>query len=280
MRLLVVLLLGTGVLLAGGAVYLTRSAFATMESQVIARETRAGQYPDMVEIAVTARPIAQGEPLSPGDVRLILWQKDSLPPGAFTETAALFPEDGAPRHALRSLAAYEPLLEEKLTAPGADAGLPSRLGRGMRAFAIKVDVASGVSGFLRPGDRVDIYWSGRGKLPDARGDLEMTKLIEAGVRLVAIDQLADPETAEPVIARTVTVEVTPRQVATLVQAQGTGSLSLSLVGAGDETLADPVQIDQTAFLTRGTPPPETAPICMLRIRRGAESLDQPVPCLN
>ena len=44
--------------------------------------------------------------------------------------------------------------------PGQDAGVSSRLSKGMRAFAIRVDVATGVSGFLRPGDRVDVYWSG------------------------------------------------------------------------------------------------------------------------
>ena len=50
--------------------------------------------------------------------------------------------------------------EVKVTDPGEEAGVTSQLEPGMRAFALRVDVASGVSGFLRPGDRVDIYWTG------------------------------------------------------------------------------------------------------------------------
>ena len=114
----------------------------------------------------------------------------------------------------------------------------------MRAFAVRVDVASGVSGFLRPGDRVDVYWSGRAGSDAA----EMTKLIETGVRLVAVDQSADEDHSNPVVARTVTVEVTPRQVATLAQAQNTGRLSLALVGAADNSTAASVEIDQRELL--------------------------------
>jgi len=54
----------------------------------------------------------------------------------------------------------EPIRASKVTAPGQEAGLTTLLARGMRAFTIKVDVASGVSGFLRPSDLVDVYWSG------------------------------------------------------------------------------------------------------------------------
>ena len=54
----------------------------------------------------------------------------------------------------------EPILKIKVTEPGQDAGVSSRLERGMRAFAISVNVTSGVSGLLRPGDRVDVYWTG------------------------------------------------------------------------------------------------------------------------
>jgi len=63
-----------------------------------------------------------------------------------------------------------------VTEPGDIAGITSLLSPGMRAFTINVDVQSGVSGFLRPGDRVDIYWSG--SLRTAGGDNQnITRLI-------------------------------------------------------------------------------------------------------
>ncbi|MCE8468198.1 Flp pilus assembly protein CpaB, partial [Rhodovulum sulfidophilum] len=190
----------------------------------------------------------------------------------------LFPE-GQPqfRTVLRAMEAGEPLLQVKVTDPGADAGITSRLTRGMRAFAIRVDVSSGVSGFLRPGDRVDIYWSGESH------SKHFTKLIEPGIRLIAIDQIAHDDTTSPVIARTVTVEVSPQQVAALAQAQSIGRLSLALVGATDDVVAKAVEVDHKTLLgieDAPTAPPEEKRICTIRTRRGSEVMEIAIPCTN
>jgi pilus assembly protein CpaB len=172
---------------------------------------------------------------------------------------------------------FEPVLEVKVTKPGEEAGITSRLDRGTRAFAISVDVSSGVSGFLRPGDSVDIYWTGRTR------DREVTKLIEANVGLIAVDQTSDSGRSGPVIARTVTVQVKPQQVASLAQAQSTGRLSLSLVGAEDDTIAQVSDVDQNTLLgiavyqeAKVTEPQ----VCTTKVRRGSEVIHQVIPCNN
>jgi pilus assembly protein CpaB len=71
-----------------------------------------------------------------------------------------FEGETRPRAVLRSLEINEPILLKKVTEPGVDAGITANLTPGMRALAINVDVSTGVSGFLRPNDRVDVYWSG------------------------------------------------------------------------------------------------------------------------
>ena len=81
----------------------------------------------------------------------------------------------------------------KVTEPGEDAGITTRLAKGMRAFAISVDVSSGVSGFLRPDDKVDVYWTGS---VDGR-DGELTRLIETGVKIIAVDQQANERQHRP-----------------------------------------------------------------------------------
>jgi pilus assembly protein CpaB len=174
----------------------------------------------------------------------------------------------------------------KVTEPGADTGLTSQLERGSRAFAIRVDVSSGVSGFLRPGDRVDVYWTGRiNRGGNDRADTgDVTKLIEAGVKIIAIDQSAGGERSEAAIANTVTVAVQPYQVAALAQAQSTGDLSLSLVGAEDDTVAGEIEVDQRRLLglTEETVKVETTTekVCTIRTRRGAEVVEIPIPCTN
>ena len=147
----------------------------------------------------------------------------------------------------------------------------------MRAFTIKVDLRSGVSGLLRPGDRVDVYWTG-----SANG-AEFTKLIEPGVRLVAIDQsIKDEPNGKGGIAKTVTVEITPQQVAAFTQAQSTGQLTLSLVGVSDDSLAIVRDVDQKSLLGLTEPEAEIftpAPkICTIRQRNGATVTEVPIPC--
>jgi len=179
----------------------------------------------------------------------------------------------------------EAVLAVKVTEPGEDAGITSRLERGMRAFAIKVDVSSGVSGFLRPGDRVDIYWTGRAPRSDPNLPAsDVTKLIEVGVALIAVDQTSTNDAAEATIARTVTVAATPQQVASLAQAQSTGNLSLSLVGSNDDTVATAIEVDQRSLLgitmEAKTVEVQKEEICTIRTRRGADVVELPIPCTN
>jgi pilus assembly protein CpaB len=278
MRLVFGLVLILGLGLAGFAVYMAQGYIEQYEAALAKeRAARAQQIP-LTEIYVAARALRFGEPLAMADVKRIKFPADSLPEGAFTDEAALFPQgDALRRVVLRAIEANEPLLAVKLTEPGGDAGVATRLARGMRAFAINVDVASGVSGFLTPGDRVDVYWSGR------IGDQEITKLIQTGIRLIAIDQIADDERLDPMIARTVTVEATPEQVAALAQAQATGRLSLALVGAEDDTVVGTVEIDQKRLLGIEEQVAVEAPqerVCTIRTRRGSETVEIPIPCTN
>jgi pilus assembly protein CpaB len=154
----------------------------------------------------------------------------------------------------------------------------------MRAFAISVDVSSGVSGFLRPGDHVDVYWTGSVHGSGDRNNQDITRLIEPSIELIAVDQSASSEVNGATIARTVTVAVHPEQVAALAQAQTTGRLSLSLVGAGDDTVASVVEVNQRKLLGLGErlapEQVEQKRVCTIRTRRGAEVLEIPIPCSN
>jgi pilus assembly protein CpaB len=281
MRIIFGLVFVLGISLAGFAVYLVQGHISQTEAQLEAeRRARVAMGP-MSDVLIIKRDLKYGDTLKQDDVARMPWPQSMLPPNAFTDVTALFPEnDQRPRTVLRPMDRFEPILASKVTEPGEEAGLNMRLPRGMRAFAIRVDVASGVSGFLRPGDRVDVYWSGG--LRDGAG--EITRLIEAGVRIVAIDQMADDiATAGAQIARTVTVEVSPQQVAALAQAQSTGRLSLALVGQGDDSTSDVVQIDQQRLLgieAREVVTVEQEQVCTIRTRRGGELDELVIPCTN
>jgi len=284
MRAVFGLVLIVGVALAGGAVYMAKN-YIDQYQQALSKERAAREaVVPTTDVYVASRALRYGETLTKDSVRKVRWPRAAIPEGAFTKLDALVPEDpDKARVVLRAMEKDEAILAVKITKPGQDAGITSQLERGMRAFAIRVDVASGVSGFLRPGDRVDVYWTGslRDAVEGARG--EVTRLIESGVQLIAVDQTASGDVEGATIARTVTVSVRPEQVAALAQAQTTGRLSLALVGVEDDTVVDPIEVDQRALL--GIEDEQAAPsrkpeVCTIRTRRGSEVVEIPIPCTN
>jgi pilus assembly protein CpaB len=276
-----VLLLGLG--LAGFAVYMAQGYISNYQQELERERAARAAIVPTVEVFVVNRAVRYGERLTKEDIRAVKWPQDAVPEGAFQTVEAIFPKgEDVLRTVLRAMEKDEAVLEVKLTEPGEDAGVSSRLGKGMRAFAISVDVSSGVSGFLSPGDRVDVYWSGSAEM--ANGETQnITQLIQPGIKLLAIDQSADTDRDGPSVARTVTVEATPQQVAALAQAQATGSLSLSLVGLFDEDTSEGVAVDQSDLL--GIEPAqivqrEREKVCTVRTRRGADVVEIPIPCTN
>ncbi|MEQ8257469.1 MULTISPECIES: Flp pilus assembly protein CpaB [Roseovarius] len=287
MRLVFGLVLILGIGLAGFAVYMAKNYIQGYQAQLAQERAKSAPAFETVDVYVATQKLEYGQRLLKDHVSLVTYPVGSLPKGTYSTMEELFPEgEDEPRTVLRTMEPKEAILDVKVTGPGEDAGITSQLQRGMRAFAIKVDVASGVSGFLRPGDRVDVYWTGRDAsergIDGRRGGREITKLIETGVRLIAVDQEANGDTTEAMIARTVTVAVNPQQVAALAQAQSTGSLSLSLVGANDESVAEVIEVDQNMLLgieQAAAPTPQVKEeICTIKTRRGGEVISTPIPC--
>lgn len=272
-----VLLLGMG--LAGAAVYMAKGFIGQQQAQLAeAQKVRQSIVPT-VEVYVLNKPMRYGQRLTLEDIKKVRWPEEAVPEGVFLSEEELFPEGpDTPREVLRTMEADEAVLASKVTEPGENAGISSRLSAGLRAFTIQTDVSSGVGGFLRVGDRVDVYWTGN--LPEGR---RVTRLIDANIRLIGINQSADEDSTGTIVARTVTVEVSPRQVASLAQAQATGRLSLSLVGVEDATEVESVEIDQNELLgieEEQVVEVEQEEICTVRRRNGEEIITVQIPCTN
>ena len=288
MRMVFGLVLVVGLALAGFAVYMTQNYF----SQTQARLSQATEFNrkvgPMVEVYVVNKVKKYGDTLTPDDVQLIYWPVSALPVHIFKDPAklgekdvALFPKDVKdPRYVLRQMEKFEPVLLEKVTEPGQIAGLTGQLGAGQGAFAIKVDVASGVSGFVQPGDFVDVYWTGS----VGNSGENMTRLIETGVKVIAVDQNADDGNVAATVARTVTVAAVREQVARLAQAAATGKLALSLVAENAAALNGKIEVDSNSLLGIVDQPvvvaAEPDKVCTVKTRRGADVVDTPIPCTN
>ncbi len=290
MRLVFGLVLVVGIALASFAVYMAQGFIEQTQAERDRLAAEQARATPLVNVVVAKKPMKYGDRFTRDDLEVIRWQADKVPAGAFNTVVA--PQGGdksilpvfwegetRPRAALRSYEPFEPILGAKITEPGIDAGINANLTAGMRAFTITVDVTSGVSGFLRPDDRVDVYWSG------TINGQEVTKLIDEAVRLIAINQSADADRSEEtMIAETVTIEATPQQVAAFALAQRTGRLTLSLVGTGDSAEVGAVEINRNALLGIVEAAPEEVveekKPCTIRTNKGGEVVEVEIPCTN
>ncbi len=274
MRIMFALILIVGMGLAGFAVYMAQGRFNEYQTVLDSQRKALSQNVPLTRVFVSNVPLKYGQKLAKEDVRIVAWPENAIPEGAFTDPKILFVED-KDRTVLRAMEKDEAILAAKVTEPGEDAGVASRLSAGMRAFTIRVDVASGVSGFLRPGDSVDVYWTGR------IGKRDVTRLILEDIKLIAIDQIADGDRSNPIVARTVTAEVSPGVVASLVQAQSTGRLLLSLRGTEDNASLGQIEVDQDQLLGIQKEVVQEVvkeKICTIKTRKGASVVEIVIPC--
>ena len=283
MRAVFGLVFVVGIALAGFAVYMVQGYVGQNQAELAKERAFRAKIGPFVEVYVANKPLPYGAALTKDDVQKVMMPQNNLPENYFTDEAVLFPgEYDKPRYVVRQLEKMEPVLAVKVTEPGEDVGLTARLTKGMRAFAINVDVASGVSGFLQPSDLVDVYWTGSSGIEGSGG--EMTKLILSSIKIIAVDQTASAEnTTGATIARTVTVEATPEQVAHLAQAQATGSLALSLVGNGDDNVTGVVQVDARSLLgieKQAEVVIQAEKVCTIKTRKGSEVIEMPIACTN
>jgi pilus assembly protein CpaB len=292
MRAVFGLVLIVGLALAGFAVYATKNYFNQTQAKLSQATEFNRKVGKLVQVYVVNKVKKYGEPLTAEDVQLIYWPESALPEHIFKDPeqlgekdVALFPKDNNdPRFVLRQMEKFEPILAEKVTEPGETAGLTGQLGKGQGAFAIKVDVASGVSGFVQPGDSVDIWWTG----PAGVNGENMTKMIESTVKVIAVDQKADDGDGAAVVARTVTVAAQREQVARLAQAAATGKMALSLVSGNEAASTQTIEVDSKSLLGIVDAPEvavavaEPVKVCYVKTRKGGELVDSNIPtaCTN
>ncbi len=277
MRLLFALVFLVGIGLAGFGVYMASQVFQADRAELNKLRKQTAQALKLGDVVIVkTKELRYGQLLRRKDVELVKWPLNTQPKNAFKSLEALFGDkDEEPRSVLRTMERGEAILKTKVTDFGQDAGVSTRLSKGMRAFTLRVDVASGVSGFLQPGDRVDVFWTGRDR------GAPITKLIIENVSLIAIDQIADVDRNRPIVARTVTVEVSPQRVAALTQAQNTGKLALSLRGAEDESIIGQLEVDQDALIGREKVVKKkkvVEQVCTIKLRKGADVVVVPTDC--
>lgn len=243
---ILVTLVGLGV--AGGSVYAARDYIETQ-----ATAAAAGQVAT-VAVLVASRDIPLGQPIEAHLVTTQNWPVDAVPAGVFVDPTLLLPDPGEePRRAMRAIAQGELFTAARVSEWGEKVTIAQTLSEGTRAMAINVDAQTAVGGFVTPGDAVDIVLT--------RGDNETMRAVTIlqNIRVLGVDQDSSEDSDAPVVARTVTVEVTPDQGQRLALAQRAGTLSLSLRDSTAAVDTELTAISLDDLLMVDPPAPEVEP---------------------
>jgi pilus assembly protein CpaB len=198
----------------------------------VSKQTPAqqAQVTATVPVVVASREIKRGETLQPNLLKVATVPRDAAPAGSFQTIQQLTGTQGQERVALHTLIPNEPILPTKVTGPGGRAILSATVAEGMRAVSLRSNEVAGVSGFVLPGDHVDIL------LTRTNEGNTVTQTLANNVLVLGIDQNPSDESSAPQVARAVTVQVTPAQAHMITLAQSVGQVTLALRSISDQGL--------------------------------------------
>src|SRR5260370_21175898 len=177
--------------------------------------------------------------------------------GTLPKGVILKKENAIGRGVISNLYLGEPVLENRLAAPGSGGGLAATIPQGMRATAVKVNEVVGVAGFVTPGMRVDVLITGNppGAANTNQGSLVRTLLQNIEVLSAGTDIQRDGE-GKPQQVQVVNLLVTPTQAEVLSLASNETRIQLVLRNPLDTKLDKPPGT-ATAQLFSESGPPKT-----------------------
>jgi pilus assembly protein CpaB len=240
------------VIVAGSTAFLARAWLQAERAAIIAQsgdQRPVAQAKPAVQVLVARTAIRVGQLIKPDDLRWQPWPQGALPTTYVIEGKRPI-SDFVGAVARSSFHVGEPVVEVGIVMPGSRGFLAAVLRTGMRAVSVPATATSTVSGHIFAGDRVDVLLThvltsqgGQG------GQHSATETILRNARVIAIDQKLDFTPGDkPDVAKTATLELTPKQTEIVTLAVKMGELSLVLRSLQDqeESDRDPAVADEVS----------------------------------
>jgi len=185
---------------------------------------------EMQKVAVAAYDLPWSTVLTKDMVRMTTFLKDSLPNGYHLDVSQVIG-----RTLIQPIRANEPVTEARLAPTSVTTGgVAAVITAKKRAMSVKVDKVVGVSGYVHPGNRVDVLVT----LDQQKGEISsaITKIVLENILVLA----SGPEFNEPRKkgekpndVDVITLEVTPQEGEKLALAATEGKLQLALRNYSD-----------------------------------------------
>lgn len=219
------------------------------------------QAPDTTPVVVASGDLTFGTTLKEEHLRVVDFPKAAVPAGSFgsidsvlSQTTKVFVVDG------------EPILASKLSSIGG--GLSVRIPPDMRGMSLKVNEVTGVSGFVLPGDRIDVLVT----IDNAAGTANaVTKTILQDLEVLASGVKTETKNNQNVTVQTVTVLVDPDGAEKMALAVDQGTVHLALRNPVDRNITPGSTVDTRSVLGLNRTEKKAAPV------RTTVTMKQPVP---
>lgn len=198
-------------------------------------------------VVVAATDQKFGTKLDRNMLKVVNYPKDSVPPNSYSsldsvvgQTTKIF------------LAAKEPVLASKLSTIGG--GLSMMVRPNMRASSVTVTLVSSVSGFVVPGDKVDVLvtidQTAQQQIATTKTILQNIEVLAAGVKTEQRDQQDKPNTDQ----QTITLLVDPPSAERMALAMHEGKIHLTLRNPEDVDTTKVASLDTRELLGNGPTP--------------------------
>jgi len=213
----------------GGAVFLALIVTLLAYNWIQKTATAKAKPQEMQKVVVAAFDVPWSTVLTKDMVRTATFLKESLPNGYYLDPAQI-----VGRTVIQPIRTNEPITEARLAPTSVrTGGVAAVITPNKRAMSVKVDKVVGVSGYIHPGNRVDVLVT----LNEQRGEVTapVTKIVLENILVLA----SGPEFNEtkkgekPANVDVITLEVTPEEGEKLALASTEGKIQLALRNFGD-----------------------------------------------
>jgi pilus assembly protein CpaB len=208
---------------AGGGIYLYLKGMPVAEATA----------PETVPVVVATDDMTFGTTLKSEHLKVVPFPKEAVPPGSYSSVDSVLAQTTKV-----FLGQGEPVLKSKLSAIGG--GLSVRVSPAMRAMSLNVNDVTGVSGFVLPGDRVDVIVT----VDNVAGsNVAVSKTILQDAEVLAAGVKTENKNNQHITVQTVTILVEPDGAEKLALGVAQGKVHLALRNPVDHAVVAETKTD-------------------------------------
>ncbi len=227
-----IILIVAALIVAGATALLARTWLKTDQPSQPVAEAKASQS---IQVLVAALDLPAGRIIQKEDLSWQSWPENAMSEHYIKKSSGSEANDLIGAVVRSGIRASQPIINKSVVKKGERGFMAAVLTPGMRAVSIRVSATSGVSGFVFPGDRVDLILTQSFDGNDSKSS-KVSETVLTNVRILAADQKIDDQQNTASIAKNVTIEVTPAQAEQIAVISDLGELRLSLRSLGDPAI--------------------------------------------